>query len=236
MNSSLISYHRLLASLREEGELYHSSEGLNKDIFPQLMVVTKNQPVEAILPLLEVGHLLFGENRVQEALKKWPPLKGHYPQTRLHLIGPLQRNKVPDALKLFDTIETLDRVSLIETIAEYREKHPSSSKTNFLIQVNVGNEPQKSGVALDDFQELYEACQNAHLPVRGLMCIPPQQESPTPYFKLLKELTNAYNLPILSMGMSNDYREAIHEGASWVRIGSAIFKDPSTSGEEDKHP
>lgn len=236
MSTPLTSYHRLLASIREEANLCRSSQGVEENVFPQLMVVTKNQPVEAIIPLLEAGHLLFGENRVQEALNKWLPLKKQYPQARLHLIGPLQRNKVADALRLFDTIETLDRLNLVETIADALEKHDSPLKTVFLIQVNVGHEPQKSGVAVDDFQELYDACQDANLPIRGLMCIPPFQESPTPYFKLLKELATSYNLPILSMGMSNDFRDAIREGASWVRIGSAIFKDPPLSTKEDHHP
>lgn len=204
-------------------------------VSPKLMVVTKNQSIETIIPFLEEGHCLFGENRIQEALKKWAPLKAQYPQIQLHLIGPLQRNKVPEALTLFNTIETIDRLSLVETIANYREKHPTRSKTDFLIQVNVGNEPQKSGIALDDFNELYTACLKTNLPIRGLMCIPPQKESPAPYFNLLRQLSDQYGLSALSMGMSNDFKEAIRARSSWVRIGSTIFKNQSPMNNESNH-
>lgn len=188
---------------------------------PDLLAVSKNQPVDKILPLLKIGHRFFGENRVQEALQKWPDLKKIYPDVRLHLIGPLQTNKVRDALHLFDVIETIDRPKLAEKIAK---EWPDGRDIKLLIQVNTGQEPQKSGVNITDFPSLYRLCvEELLLPIMGLMCIPPQDQDPTRHFECLAHMARAYQLPYLSMGMSHDYPQAIRWGASWVRLGTALF-------------
>lgn len=184
---------------------------------PQLIAVTKTHEAEAIRPLLEAGHRHFGENRVQEAAAKWPALKSQYPDIVLHMIGPLQTNKVKDALELFDVIHTLDRPSLLESFA----KHPPK---RVLIQVNTGNEPQKAGIApleADSFIE--EAKKTLGNSLTGLMCIPPVEENPAPHFGLLKLMAARHNLPDLSMGMSGDYQLAAAMGATFVRVGSALF-------------
>ena len=186
---------------------------------PELIVVSKTQGAAEILPLLTAGHRHFGENRVQEAAEKWSALKAQFPDIRLHLIGPLQTNKVKEALVLFDVIHTLDRPSLLEALLK-----SSGARPDVLIQVNTGNEPQKAGVvpqAADDF--ITEAKQSLKNQVVGLMCIPPANENPAPHFGLLKLLAQAHGLPHLSMGMSGDYALAAAMGATYVRVGSAIF-------------
>jgi PLP dependent protein len=190
---------------------------------PDLLAVSKNQPLSKILPLLEFGHRHFGENRVQEAMQKWPELKFLYPDLRLHLIGPLQTNKTKEALLLFDVIETIDRSKLAEKIAQHWDR---AKDVKFLIQVNTGLEPQKSGVFVTDFPQLYRLCvEEFSLPIMGLMCIPPHKEDPNIHFQLLSQLARDYGLPWLSMGMSQDFPQAIAWGASWIRIGSALFGD-----------
>ncbi|MBI1954636.1 MAG: YggS family pyridoxal phosphate-dependent enzyme [Proteobacteria bacterium] len=154
---------------------------LKKDV--KLMVVSKSQPCEAIRPLLEKGHRLFGENRLQEALKKWPTLKEQFPDIELHLIGPLQTNKVKEAVLLFDCIQTLDRPKLIYKLKE--EFSQQKKSCNVFIQVNVGREPQKAGVALEDLQSLVTLSQG--LPIKGLMTIPPVTKDPRPYFRFLSK-------------------------------------------------
>jgi pyridoxal phosphate enzyme (YggS family) len=191
-----------------------------------LLAVCKNQSVEAILPLLEAGHKLFGENRVQEAAGKWPFLRLNYPGLYLHLIGPLQTNKVKEALLLFDVIESIDRPRLVLALAK-EWTNPSRRTCKLLIQVNTGHEPQKSGVLVDDLPTLIDLCRQHSLPLTGLMCIPPAQEDPAPHFQLLANLAKQHNLTDLSMGMSNDFPIAIAEGAIWVRIGTALFSKTS---------
>lgn len=188
----------------------------------RLLAVSKNQPVEKIRPLLQLGHTWFGENRVQEAYSKWPLLLKEFPLTQLHLIGPLQTNKISQALSLFDTIETLDRPSLVTALAQ---KWSLQSRTKeFFIQVNTGTEPQKAGVHPDKLRELFfVATEQAHLPVTGLMCIPPLHEDPIPHFKLLADLAKDYSLPHLSMGMSHDFPAAIACGSTFIRLGTRIF-------------
>jgi PLP dependent protein len=187
---------------------------------PDLLAVSKTQPIEAIIPLLEAGHRRFGENRVQEAYQKWPLLKQQYSDVCLHLIGPLQTNKVRDALTLFDVIETVDRPKLAEMIAQHL---PPKKHLKLLIQVNTGNELQKSGVPVSQFDSLYRRCKTLNLPIVGLMCLPPVHEAPLPHFQLLAALAKKYDLPYLSMGMSHDFPEAITCGTTWVRIGTALF-------------
>ena len=187
----------------------------------QLVAVSKEQPVERIEAALATGHRIYGENRVQDAETRWQPYESTYPDLKLHLIGPLQTNKVKDALVLFDVIETIDRDSLVLELAKQLEKTPKAIE--FFIQINTGDEPQKSGVALNDLPALLDLCRSHKLNVTGLMCIPPVNEPPVLHFALLKKLAAQHNLPNLSMGMSADYKQAIAVGATHIRVGTALF-------------
>ena len=188
----------------------------------RLIAVSKTHGPEAIEPLIKAGQTIFGENRVQEAHAKWPDLKARYPKTELHLIGPLQRNKVSLALKVFDVIQTIDRLSLAKTVANHINKEKLKAKC--FIQVNTGEEPQKSGVAPKDADTFISKCiLDLGLPVVGLMCIPPNDEEASLHFALLRQIADRNNLKELSMGMSADYSIAINFGATYVRIGSGIF-------------
>jgi pyridoxal phosphate enzyme (YggS family) len=192
-----------------------------------LVAVTKTVDENRIRPTLQAGHRVFGENRVQEAAAKWPALKQDYPDVELHLIGPLQTNKVREAVALFDAIETLDRPKLAHALKAELERGGRSPL--LFIQVNTGAEPQKAGVAPQDTAGFIGLCRDElKLPVRGLMCIPPQDEAPAPHFALLQKLARAQGLPLLSMGMSGDFEIAIRFGATHVRIGSAIFGERIT--------
>ena len=174
----------------------------------QLIAVSKVQPVEKIEAALVEGHRLFGENRVQEAALKWPALKTKYPDTKLHLIGPLQTNKVKDAIMLFDVIETLDRLKLAEEIKKQSDK--KGSDITCYVQVNTGEEQQKAGVFPAEAEEFVRYCQETvGLNIKGLMCIPPVNEEPALHFSLLGEMARKLNLPVLSMGMSDDFETAI---------------------------
>ncbi len=187
-----------------------------------LVAVSKTHPVRAIRQALAAGQRVFGENRVQEAASKFPELKAEFPDLILHLIGPLQTNKVKEAVALFDVIETVDRPKLAEKLAE--EMHRTGRRPHCYIQVNIGNEAQKAGVAPHDVSALLALSRDDYrLPVVGLMCIPPAGENPTPYFTQMAALAKAHHLPILSQGMSGDYPAAIAAGATHVRIGTAIF-------------
>ncbi|MAJ99424.1 MAG: YggS family pyridoxal phosphate-dependent enzyme [Rhodospirillaceae bacterium] len=188
----------------------------------QLIAVSKVQPVEKIEAALVEGHRLFGENRVQEAALKWPALKTKYPNAKLHLIGPLQTNKVKDAIMLFDVIETLDRLKLAEEIKKQSVK--KGSDITCYVQVNTGEEQQKAGVFPAEAEEFVRYCQKTvGLNIKGLMCIPPINEEPALHFSLLAAIAGRLNLPTLSMGMSDDFETAIAFGATHVRIGSSIF-------------
>jgi pyridoxal phosphate enzyme (YggS family) len=182
---------------------------------PVLIAVAKTHGPERIRPLLEAGHRVFGENRVQEALGKWPALKADYPDIQLHLIGPLQTNKVRDAVGLFDVIHTLDRPRLADAL------RAAERKPDLLVQVNTGEEPQKAGIAPLEAPALIAAARD--LPVKGLMCIPPADIAPAPHFALLAKIAKANGLSWLSMGMSADFEIAIRFGATHVRVGSALF-------------
>ena len=187
-----------------------------------LIAVSKTFPAEAIVPVLEAGHRDFGENRVQEAKTKWPPLLAKFPLRRLHLIGPLQSNKAHEAVELFDAIHSLDRESLAVALA--REISRTGRRPELFVQVNTGLEPQKSGIAPADTQSFVESCQRDHkLPVAGLMCLPPENEEPSVHFAMLAKLARACGLEKLSMGMSSDFETAIAFGATHIRVGSAIF-------------
>ena len=187
-----------------------------------LIAVTKTQTPDRIKSVLDAGHRAFGENRVQEAGAKWPDLRRQYSGVELHLVGPLQTNKVQEAIELFDVIETLDRPKLAEALKAQIARTGKSPA--LFVQVNTGEEPQKSGVAPADAPSFIAFCRDKlKLPVQGLMCIPPASEHPAPHFALLAKLAKAHKLPFLSMGMSSDFEVAVKFGATHVRVGTAIF-------------
>lgn len=187
-----------------------------------LVAVSKTHDAAHIRPALQAGHRLFGENRVQEAAGKWPGLREEFPGIRLHLIGPLQTNKVRQALELFDVIETVDRPRLAREIAKEGQK--TGRLPDCFIQVNTGAEPQKAGVMPEEADAFIESCRSEYgLAVKGLMCIPPIEDEPSLHFALLREIARRNRLAELSMGMSSDYRVAIAFGATLVRVGTAIF-------------
>ena len=187
-----------------------------------LVAVGKTHPAEAIEAALEAGHRLFGENRVQEAAAKFPALRARYPDLRLHLIGPLQTNKIRQAIEVCDAIETVDRDKLAQGIAAELAK--SGKPIDLFIQVNTGEEEQKAGIAPREADDFIRRCRTEYkLPVVGLMCIPPAEEHPAPHFALLGEIAKRHGLTQLSMGMSGDYELAIQLGATHVRVGTAIF-------------
>jgi pyridoxal phosphate enzyme (YggS family) len=189
----------------------------------QLIAVSKGRDVDQIEPLIAVGQRNFGENRVQEALAKWPPLLARDSALRLHAIGRLQSNKAADAVRLFDVIHSLDRLSLLGARAGEAEK--ASRFPSVYIQVNIGAEEQKGGCAIAELGELVAAVRASPLPLAGLMCIPPVGLEPAPYFALLAELGRRHGVSGLSMGMSADYPQAVMLGASAVRVGTALFED-----------
>jgi hypothetical protein len=186
-----------------------------------LIAVSKAHPAEAIIPLLEAGHRHFGENRVQEAQAKWPPLRDRFADITLHLIGRLQSNKAEEAVALFDCIHSVDRASLVDALAKAAEK--TGRRLECFIQVNIGDEPQKGGCPVAELPALMERSREAGLPVTGLMCIPPAEVEPAPYFALLAKLARRHGLPSLSMGMSADFETAVATGATHVRVGTALF-------------
>ena len=187
-----------------------------------LVAVSKTQGAEAILPVIQAGQRLFGENRVQEAQGKWPDIKAANPDLRLHLIGPLQSNKVKDAVELFDVIETVDRPKLARALA--REMAKQDRQLDCFIQVNTGEEEQKAGVWPEDADAFVALVRDElGLKVRGLMCIPPVDEDCSLHFALLRQIARRNGLSELSMGMSADYEVAIQFGATLVRVGTAIF-------------
>ncbi len=188
----------------------------------KLVAVAKVQPIERVRAALEAGHTIYGENRVQEAEEKWPALKADFPNTRLHLIGPLQRNKLKRAVQLFDVIESVDRAELAHALA--RECDSTGKRPDCFIQVNTGEEPQKSGILPGAADAFIAECRDIlKLPVRGLMCIPPAEEEPSLHFALLREIATRNGLQELSMGMSGDFEIAVRFGATSVRVGTAVF-------------
>ena len=187
-----------------------------------LVAVSKTFGPDPIRAAIAAGQRSFGENRVQEALAKWPALRAEFPHLALHLIGPLQTNKVREAVALFDVIETVDRPRLARALAA--EFQRSGVARTCLVEVNTGAEPQKSGVLPDAADAFIEACRDRHgLPVAGLMCLPPFDQDPVPHFELLRAIAARHGLATLSMGMSADFETAIGHGATHVRVGTAIF-------------
>ena len=188
----------------------------------KLVAVTKTFQINHILPVINEGHVDFGENKVQEALEKWTSIKQDFPKIKLHLIGKLQTNKVKFVLPLFDYIHSLDSLKLASKISE--QQTIKNFKPKLFIQVNIGNEPQKSGIEIDSVENFYKKCvEDFKLNIVGLMCIPPFDKDSKPYFTKMRELSNNLNLKDISMGMSNDYMEAINQGSTFIRVGSKIF-------------
>ena len=196
-------------------------EKLNINSNPKILAVSKTFEINKILPLIEYGHLHYGENKVQEALEKWSDIKLKKKDLKLHLIGKLQTNKVKQAIKIFDYIHSVDSKKLAKKIAD--EETKQGKKIKIFIQVNIGDEEQKSGVNKSSVNELYSYCKAINLNVIGLMCIPPLTKSSDIYFKEMNILNKNLNLNELSMGMSSDYLDAIKNSATYVRIGSNIF-------------
>jgi len=194
----------------------------------ELVAIAKGHSEARIRPVLAAGHRIFGENRVQEANAKWPPLRREFPGIELHLVGPLQTNKVRDALELFDAIHSLDRLRLAEALKAELDKQAGRQAPRLFVEVNTGEESQKAGVSPKDTLEFVRRCrEDFNLPVVGLMCIPPVHEEPALHFALLKKLAGECGLASLSMGMSADFETAIRFGATHVRIGTAIFGERS---------
>jgi hypothetical protein len=187
-----------------------------------LVAVSKTFGAEAIAPVLAAGQRVFGENRVQEAMAKWPALRARFPTSELHLVGPLQSNKAKEAVALFDAIHSVDRPSLCEALA--REIAKQGRAPLLFAEINTGGEPQKSGVLPQDADDFLRRCRESYrLPIAGLMCLPPLGEPPAPYFALTTKIAHRNGLRLLSMGMSADFALAITFGATHVRVGTAIF-------------
>ncbi len=188
---------------------------------PQIIAVSKTFPIENILPLIEYGHLHYGENKVQEALDKWTEIKIKNANIKLHLIGRLQTNKVKFALRIFDYIHSLDNKKLANKIAD--EQIKQNKRPKIFIQVNIGKEDQKSGISKEKLVNFYKFCKDLNLDIIGTMCIPPNNENTKKYFSEMMKINLELNFKELSMGMSGDYLEAINNKATYVRIGSKIF-------------
>ena len=186
-----------------------------------LLAVSKVQPLERVEAVLNDGYRVFGENRVQEAESKWPAFRERFDNIDLHLIGPLQSNKTRSAMALFDAIHTVDRPKLARAIARIADE--TGTCPDLFVQVNTGDEAQKAGVSVDDADALVAECRTLNLPIKGLMCIPPAEETPSLHFALLAKIAARNGLSGLSMGMSGDFEESIAQGATHVRVGSAIF-------------
>ena len=196
--------------------------GSSQDLKINIIAVTKTFPISKIKPLIDHGHLHYGENKVQEALQKWTELKKEAKDIKLHMIGKLQTNKVKFVVPLFDYIHSLDNLKLAQKISLEQKK--INKKLKIFIQVNIGNEDQKSGIHKNEVMSFYKKCTNdLSLDIVGLMCIPPIEGEKNEYFKLMRDLNKSIGLNQLSMGMSSDYLEAISHGATYVRIGSKIF-------------
>ena len=200
---------------------YHNESFYSANRLPKLIAVSKQQPDEKILNAIKLGQRIYGENKLQDAVKRWSNLLDKYKDIELHYIGHLQTNKVKKALNFFDVIHTLDRESLALEISKHLT---SKSKTkSFMIQVNTGNEKNKSGVSVENFEEFLKFTKSLNIPVIGVMCLPPVNEEPSIHFCILKELANKFKLRDLSMGMSMDFEKAIKFGSTYLRIGTSLF-------------
>jgi len=215
MHSSIKKYEDIIRLIKSKIEDQKTSK------LPKIIAVSKTFALDNILPLIEYGHLDYGENKVQEAIEKWSDIKIKKPQIKLHLIGKLQTNKVKFAIRIFDYIHSVDSIKLAKKISD--EQNKQNKKVKIFIQVNIGLEEQKSGVDINKIEELLNFCKELKLDVIGLMCIPPINKDSSKYFQKMSLLKNDFNLQQLSMGMSSDYLDAIKNNATYLRIGSSIF-------------
>ena len=215
MHNSIKKYKYIISLIKSKLE----DQKITK--LPKIIAVSKTFELEKITPLIDYGHLDYGENKVQEAIDKWSEIKLKKPDIKLHLIGKLQTNKVKFALKIFDYIHSVDSEKLAKKIAD--EEIKQNKKVKIFIQINIGNEDQKSGIEKNKLTDLYMYCKKLNLDIIGLMCIPPANEDPNKYFKETKLLNQKLNLFELSMGMSSDYLSALENSSTYLRIGSSIF-------------
>jgi pyridoxal phosphate enzyme (YggS family) len=215
MHSSVQKYKDIISSIKRkiEEQKIHTT--------PKVIAVSKTFKLEKILPLIEYGHQDFGENKVQEAIEKWSEIKIKKQNINLHLIGRLQTNKVKYAIKIFDYIHSVDSKKLLQKIADEQDKQ--NKKLKLFIQVNIGDEEQKSGISVNQIEDLINFSKKLNLNIIGLMCIPPANEAPDKYFKEIKLLNKKFNLSEISMGMSSDYLKAVENSSTYLRIGSSIF-------------
>lgn len=194
----------------------------NKDKFPKIIAVSKTFSSTEIIPLIEHGHTDYGENKIQEAIDKWLPLKEKFQNLKLHMIGKLQTNKVKFLFPLFDYLHSLDNIKLAKKISEYEIKN--KKKIKIFIQVNIGDESQKAGISVNNLNEFYSICvKELKLDIIGLMCLPPINDNTKKYFEQMEKLNKQLGLKELSLGMSGDYLDAVNYGSTYVRIGSKIF-------------
>ena len=215
MHSSVQKYKDIISSINrkiEEQKIH---------LTPKVIAVSKTFKLEKILPLIEYGHLDYGENKVQEALEKWSEIKLKKQNIKLHLIGRLQTNKVKHAIKIFDYIHSVDSKKLAQKIAD--EQNKQNKKLKLFIQVNIGDEEQKSGINVNQIEDLINFSKKLNLNIIGLMCIPPADKESDKYFKKIKILNKKFNLSEISMGMSSDYLKAVENSSTYLRIGSSIF-------------
>jgi len=215
MHNSVQKYNDIISTINKKIE--------EQNIFtsPKVIAVSKTFGLEKIFPLIEYGHLDYGENKVQEAVQKWSDIKLKKPNIKLHLIGKLQSNKVKEAIKIFDYIHSLDSTKLAKKIAD--EQYKQNKIVKLFVQVNIGNEEQKSGVKVNQIDDLLTFSKQLNLSVIGLMCIPPANKEPDKYFKEINLLNKKFNLQEISMGMSSDYLKAVENSSTYLRIGSSIF-------------
>jgi len=215
MHNSVQKYKDIISAINRKIE----EQKIN--LKPKVIAVSKTFKLEKIIPLIEYGHLDYGENKVQEAIDKWTDIKLKNKNIKLHLIGKLQTNKVKHAIKIFDYIHSVDSMKLARKIADEQQKQNKNVK--LFIQLNIGVEEQKSGVNVDQIDDLITFSKKLNLNIVGLMCIPPVNKEPDKYFKEIKDLNNKFNLPEISMGMSSDYLKAVENSSTYLRIGSSIF-------------
>ncbi len=214
--------HNIVNNLKDIENQLNLSLTSKNILIPKIIAVSKTFPINKIMPLINEGHIHYGENKIQEALEKWPEIKEKFPRIKLHMLGKIQTNKVKFIIPLFDFVHSLDNFKLAEKIAN--EQIKKNKKIKIFIQVNIGNEQQKNGIDIDKLDNFYNECsKNLGLDIIGLMCLPPQLDDPLKFFKKMLELKNKLNLNELSMGMSNDYLLAAKSSSTFLRIGSKIF-------------
>ena len=214
--------HNIVNNLKDIENQLNLSLGKENLLMPKIIAVSKTFPITKVMPLINVGHIHFGENKIQEAKEKWPEIKEKFPQIKLHMLGKIQTNKVKFLIPLFDYIHSLDNLKLAEKISS--EQIKKNKKLKIFIQVNIGNEQQKSGISLKELENFYDECsRNMGLDIVGLMCLPPKFDEPIKFFKKMLDLKNELNLNELSMGMSDDFIDAAKTNSTFLRIGSKIF-------------